>query len=97
MVSASHKDMCPGCSWCCLGEEEPTYPGFVKHKKAESSTYYRELCGELCDGEGKGRRMVDVGAWEEKNVPGAKEYYKEMDEKIKSRVWTSKRSTAHKK
>jgi len=80
-----------------LGEKELTYPGFVKHKKAESTTYYRELCGEVGDDEGEDRRMIDVGAWEEKNVPGAKEYYKEMDEKIKNRVWTSKRSTAYKK
>ena len=80
--------MCPGCSWCCIGEKEPIYPGFEKKHKGKSST---------CDDEGKVSSMVDIGAWEEKNVPGAKEYYKEMDEKIKSRMWTSRRSTAHKK
>jgi len=80
-----------------LGEKEPTYPGFVKNKKAESNTYYRRLCGEVGEGEGKDSRMIDVGAWEEKNVPGAKEYYKEIDERIKNRVWTSGRSTVHKK
>jgi len=78
--------MCPGCSWCCIGEKEPIYPVFEKKHKAESSTG---------DNDGKASGMIDIGAWEEKNVPGAKEYYKEIDTKIKSRVWISNRSAAH--
>jgi len=85
-MSSTHKEMCPGCSWCCIGEKEPIYPCFEKKHKGKSST---------CDDESKVSGMVDIGAWEEKNVPGAKEYYKVIDTKIKSRVWINNRSAAH--
>ena len=79
--SFAHKEMCPGCSWCCTGEKEPIYPGFEKKPNGEN--------GDKVD-KSKTYGMVDIGAWEEKHVPGAKEYYKEIDVNIKNRIWVDK-------
>jgi len=85
--SSEHKEMCPGCSWCCIGEKEPIYPGFEKKPKGRD--------GEKVD-ESKANGMVDIGAWEEKHVPGAKEYYKEIDVNIKNRIWVDKTPASQK-